>query len=463
MAKIDIKKLKMEAEKFRGKGKLDKAIELYEEIEKAKGADAKTLQKMAEIYLKLGRENDGIQAYRKAITGYLATGFLVQAIAVGKILQELRPDDEDIKKGVEQLLAKKFTIPVAKLEPRKIQAGGDEAEEAGQEKPKEKEPAAAEQKTEPASEEISAESGGEPVELEETVEPEPASDSEAIELEQPAEEEKESSIEFLLFADLSQEQFSRVYQKLRSVKIPAGVRICRENDPGDTIFIIAQGEAEVTKMNPQSEERLLAKLGPGQFFGEFGYFTDSIRHATVEAITDLELLEISKQDMDEIVAEFPQVKEVILKFYKQRVLDNLLVLSPLTAVLSAQDRKKLIAGFELREFPPLAAIVKEGDPGDSMFLIKSGQAEVTTIDPKDRRKLTLARLGPGEFFGEVSLIKNKPRTATITALTKMELLVITREKLGELTKDHPEMVSLIEQTIEQRVEDTIKKIIGEQE
>jgi CRP-like cAMP-binding protein len=95
-----------------------------------------------------------------------------------------------------------------------------------------------------------------------------------------------------------------------------------------------------------------------------------------------------------------------------------------------------------------------------MFLIKSGKAEVTTIDPKDKRKLMLARLGPGEFFGEVSLIKNKPRTATVTALSDVELLTISKQSFDQLTKDHPEMVSLLEQTIEKRVEDTIKKIIG---
>ena len=177
-------------------------------------------------------------------------------------------------------------------------------------------------------------------------------------------------------------------------------------------------------------------------------------------MTDLELLEISKADMDEVVAKYPQIKEVMLNFYKQRVLDNLLVLSPLTSIFSSEDRKKLIERFELKEFSSGQVIVNEGDPGDAMFLIKSGQAEVTTIDPKDKRKLMLARLGAGEFFGEVSLIKDKPRTATITALTNVELLTINKPSFDQLTKDHPEMVSLLEQTIEKRVEDTIKKIVG---
>jgi CRP-like cAMP-binding protein len=142
--------------------------------------------------------------------------------------------------------------------------------------------------------------------------------------------------------------------------------------------------------------------------------------------------------MDEIIEKFPQVKEVMLKFYKERVLDNLLALSPLTSSLTVEDRQKLIDKFQLKEADPGEVIVKEGDPGDSMYLIKSGKVEVTTLDPKDRRRLTLARLSTGEFFGEVSLIKNKPRTATITALNPTELLHLDRARFDELSKNHPD-------------------------
>jgi len=447
MTKVDIQKLKSDAEKYRGKGKLDKAIELYEEIAKQKtGADAKTLQKMAEIYLKLENEDKGIDAYRKAMKGYAETGFLVQAIAVGKILQELCPEDGEINKDVEAMLAKKLSgaAAVAKIIPKRIFAPDPAGEKAAA-----KEEPAEQEETEEAAEETAGPAAGEEL-SEESLE----EISEAP--------EAESTMDFLLFKNLSPEEFQSVYRKLRSVKIPAGLKICREGEIGDSIFIIAQGEAEVTKKNPKGEERLLARLLPGQFFGEFAYFQDGARSATVEAVSDLELLEISRPDMDEIVKQYPQVKEVMLEFYKQRILDNLLALSPLTSILGSEDRKKLIDKFQLKEIEAGRTIVKEGDPGDAMFLIKSGKAEVTTTDPKDKRKLTLARLGPGEFFGEVGLIKNKPRTATITALTPVELLVITKQNFSQLSKQHPEMVSLLEQTIEKRVEDTIKKIIGEQ-
>jgi len=457
MAKIDVKKLKSEAEKFRGKNKLDKALELYEQIDKAGQADGKTLQRMAEIYLKSEKSKEGIDRYRQAMNKYVEEGFLLQAIAVGKILQELVPDDEELDQEIEKILAQKQAPVIGRIQPKKI-ALQKSAETSAS--------------PEPTPDLTStAKAGAEPEEqMEEKAESElePAVQEEPLELEEPAEpeaiaqvgEEGASSIEFLLFSELNQEEFSQVYRKLRSVKVPAEVRICREGETGDSIFIIVQGKVEVIKRVAE-EEKALAQLGAGEFFGEFGYFMDGLRHATVKALTDLELLEISKSDMDQIIEQFPQVKEVMLKFYKERVLDNLLALSPLTSILSPEERKKLIDRFELRECEPGEVIVQEGESGDAMFLIKSGRAEVTTIDPRDSRRLTLARLGAGDFFGEVSLIKNKPRTATITALTPMELLVITRESFEELSQNHPELVGLLEQTIEQRVEATIKKIMGE--
>jgi len=529
MAKIDVKALKSEAEKYRGKGKLEKAIEIYEQIHKAVPNDAKILQRMAELYLKLGRDEDGVNAYRTAMKGYLENGFLVQAIAVGKILQEI-VDDEEINKEVEELLAKKRGSIIGKIQPVKAPVAAATTPVVKPE-PKPAEAKIPSQPAKPAEKPVEAKPASEPIEIpeeepetEESGEAEPATPAKkpgpkvieipeevAIdeELEKLLEEKPEeakaqekkrgpaievpeeileeavadsgdeqevsepefveepeaekSSMDFLLFADLNEQEFAEVYKKLRSVKIPAGIKVCREEEEGDSIFIIAQGEADVLKKDSEGKERLVAHLKAGDFFGEFAYFTGGKRQATVEAKTDLELLEISKADMDDILEKYPQVKELMLRFYKERVLDNLLALSPLTSSLSPEDRRKLIERLELQEVAPGEVVVKEGDPGDSMYLIKSGKVEVTTLDPRDRRRLTLARLGAGEFFGEVSLIKNKPRTATITALNPTELLHMDRPAFEQLSKEHPELVKMLEQIIEKRVEATIKKIVGDKE
>ena len=67
-------------------------------------------------------------------------------------------------------------------------------------------------------------------------------------------------------------------------------------------------------------------------------------------------------------------------------------------------------------------IVERGDDADEMFIIRSGEVEI-------RRGETVARLGPGEFFGEMSLLESLPRDADAVALTDVELLVVTQGAL----------------------------------
>ena len=129
MAKLDVKKLKSQAEKYRGKGKLEKALEIYQEIEDAGQADAKVLQRMAEILIRLGEEEEASQKYRRAMKKYLEDGFLIRAVAVGKILQELAPDDQDLQKEVQEVLSRRHPKPIGKIQPVKIPADKLEAQQ----------------------------------------------------------------------------------------------------------------------------------------------------------------------------------------------------------------------------------------------------------------------------------------------------------------------------------------------
>src|SRR4030065_128533 len=92
----------------------------------------------------------------------------------------------------------------------------------------------------------------------------------------------------------------------------------------------------------------LNTLQEGDFFGEFAFFSNSRRQATVEPLEDTEILEIKKKDLQEIIEEFPSVSDVLLKFYKDRVLDTLLVTSTLFQSFTPQERKNLLDKFTLK-------------------------------------------------------------------------------------------------------------------
>jgi len=101
--------------------------------------------------------------------------------------------------------------------------------------------------------------------------------------------------------------------------------------------------------------------------------------------------------------------------------------------------------------------VSEGDPGDRMFFIQSGEVQVYTDKNGDR--IHLASLFEGDFFGEVAVITGKPRTATVMAVTDVQLAEIKRKSLMDVVEGHPRISEAIERFIHMRVENTISAIM----
>ena len=96
---------------------------------------------------------------------------------------------------------------------------------------------------------------------------------------------------------------------------------------------------------------------------------------------------------------------------------------PLFVGVPSRFLKRLADKMDEQRFMEGASIVRQGEPGDTFYVIVEGEAKVK--DPKGR---TLSRLIPGDFFGEISLMDGGPRTATVVAETKMTALLRRLER-----------------------------------
>jgi CRP-like cAMP-binding protein len=109
----------------------------------------------------------------------------------------------------------------------------------------------------------------------------------------------------------------------------------------------------------------------------------------------------------------------------------------------------IIAGItQEAAYPVGAELVREGDPGDSLILIRNGEAAVT------QGGRTLRRLGPGDFLGEISLIDGGSRTATVTATAPIDALVVGRAGFQRLMEEFPvirfDLVTALTERLRQR-------------
>jgi len=377
----------------------DKYEKEMKELREKALQDAKNLHlqvKIGDLLEKMGKRAEALEAYRKASERYAKEGFLIQAIAVNKVILRLDSSQVKIHEQLAELYAKQ-EVAVEESIKRKVDVAGR---------------AAARQEGPP------------PIPL---------------------------------FSDLKKEELSRVMEKLRARQFANEAVVCREGEPGDSIYIISHGRVNIFRHRAGEEKTRLAELKEGDFFGEFGFFADAKRQATAEALADTELLEIMKEDLQKIIQEFPSVSQVLFKFYKERVLNNLLAFSPLFKAFSLEERKQILDKFTMETFPSGATVLKEGAAGDSLYIIKKGEVEAFTESPRGE-KLSLARLKEGDFFGEISLLTGRPRTASVKALQQAELVRLNKKDFDQIAAHHPAVMKILEEFLHLRLANKLKAL-----
>ncbi len=114
-----------------------------------------------------------------------------------------------------------------------------------------------------------------------------------------------------------------------------------------------------------------------------------------------------------------------VKFLKQ---------TPLFAQFSEKELEALFSTAKIREFEAGSTIVREGDPASiGFYLVLDGQVEVR------KGHKALAKLGIGDYFGEMALILDAPRSADVVAITKTKCLMITRWELRGIISSYPDV------------------------
>jgi CRP-like cAMP-binding protein len=117
---------------------------------------------------------------------------------------------------------------------------------------------------------------------------------------------------------------------------------------------------------------------------------------------------------------------------------------PLFATLAPEELRRVATWLELRAAPAGERLTGEGASGYSFFLVHAGELSVT----RDSRELR--RLGPGDFFGELAILGDGRRTATVTAVVPSTLLVLFGTEFRRLEAELPHVAAQLRQGMEER-------------
>lgn len=234
----------------------------------------------------------------------------------------------------------------------------------------------------------------------------------------------ESSIKKVdLFSFLNDEQRQTLVNAMFKLTFKDGDVIIKQGDQPDNFYILDSGKCKVFKKSGDKETQVAA-LSPGQYFGELALISGSTRAASVIADGDVGCWAIDQTTYLGLLKEVHSQK-------RQRY-RNLLRNVPFLKVL--QDYEILLVADALQPVNPAKGevIVKQGDDGDEFFIILEGECVVSKKEEGEEEEKEVGRLRSGAYFGELALMQNAPRAATVSAGDNCKLVKLDRASFHRL-------------------------------
>jgi putative peptide zinc metalloprotease protein len=213
-----------------------------------------------------------------------------------------------------------------------------------------------------------------------------------------------------LWSEFPAGRLLEVARAMHAEDVASGAEVVRQGESGDRFYLIARGIFEVF-VDGQPEIR----LGRGDFFGERALLHRAPRAATVIAIEPARLFVLGRAEFDALLASdlAARARVEAAMAYRDAVSEM-----PLVRNLSPGELDVLLSRLVPLSVSAGEVVIRQGGVGDRFYVVLTGEVEVRRDDDP------LARLGPGEAFGEIALLLDMPRTATVTALVPTTLLAL---------------------------------------
>jgi len=405
MAK-DGRALREEAAAAVAAGKHKRALAAYLELERIESNDAQWAKRAGETYRRLGNNSNAIDAFERSAERYAQNGFLVQAIAVCKVILQIDPNhagtlrrlaemNEQIGAGQTRAASMAENNPALHEHPSvaAIRHGRNTAELAAR----------------PADDGLSR----------------PRKDSDGYR------RSRQSTPPGVAMSRTKSRPIALpLGAALDTVELKTEVPESHQRDgtaPGIHVIPIDEEDFEQTTTNVDRGGNPLLELAP------------------VGEVIDPEISESTELDLSDLEEPpLPQPRAI------GAAAARALAATPLFRGMPSDALQAMVANLQLVLLDRDETLFREGDPSDALYIIVEGELAVHSEGPP---RVEISRLGPGAFIGEVSLVTDQPRSATVTGVTASELLRIDRHTLSRVLANHGDVLRAVLRFVRDRLVD----------
>jgi cAMP-dependent protein kinase regulator len=227
-----------------------------------------------------------------------------------------------------------------------------------------------------------------------------------------------------MFNCLEENELNTVLLAFEEKKYEPGDIVIKQGDQGDVLYLVDKGKLDCQRVfNPGEPPKHLKDYLPGDSFGELALLYNAPRAATIIAETDCILWALDRQCFNNIV------KDAAMKKRK----NNMETLKKVDILSSVDDYEvgQIADALQSKRVKANECIIKQGEEGNEFYILEEGEAYATKVteEGKEERVKEYKR---GDYFGELALLKNEPRNASIIAITECKLLYLDRKAFKRL-------------------------------
>ena len=249
----------------------------------------------------------------------------------------------------------------------------------------------------------------------------------------------------ILFRAYSSDEQRAIVDAFQNVKVDADEVVIQQGESGAYFYVVASGELEILLEADGLEVPIGSMLCKGDYFGELALMYNTPRAASVKSKVSCDLWRIDRNTYRRIVTHYHnETLNENSDFLSNVVLHG----NRVGDILTDNDRMKVVAQLEMEEFSDGSIIIRQGNTGDSFFIIKSGCVAVWQQQDVDgvATWVQVKTLEKGDFFGEKALLQEDVRTASCIAIGEVRCLSMHRDDFIGMLGEWKDVIADLEKS-----------------